>query len=147
MRDAGETQRANLREQGDMQRAGMLQSVGLANAATGAREADTRGRLAEGEIAERSLVSSLRSQYLNENDPAKREQLGQSLMTLQGREPQRPDTSLEQARMKSVSDLFKAYGEQMPLGPDKKTPIPFDEWAAPAMAMIGQQPGGGGRYQ
>lgn len=127
-----------MREQGDTQRAGMAQSVGLANAATNAREVDSQGRLTDVQVADQRMISSLRAEYLAEENPTTRERLGQALAMMAGRDPQ-PDTSLEQARIKAVSDLYKVYGEQAPVGADKKTPIPFEQWAGPAMAMMGQQ--------
>lgn len=69
----------------ETQRAGMNQQVGMANAATAGKEADVRMMGAKGLLADQQQVSALRDQYLAEQDPAKREQLGQSLLTLMGK--------------------------------------------------------------
>lgn len=75
------------RDEAETQRAGMNQQAGLAAAATASKEADVRMMGAKGLLADQQQVSALRDQYLAEQDPAKREQLGQSLLTLMGKSP------------------------------------------------------------
>lgn len=75
------------RDEAETQRAGMNQQAGLAAAATASKEADVRMMGAKGLLADQQQVSALREQYLAEQDPAKREQLGQSLLTLMGKSP------------------------------------------------------------
>lgn len=52
--------------------------------------------------------------------------------------PESQDSGLEQARMKAVTDLFGEYSKDQAML-KKEDRVPFDQWAAPAMEMMGAQ--------
>lgn len=50
----------------------------------------------------------------------------------------RDDATRQYQQQRVRADLLKAYSETRPVGNDGKTPVPFDEWAQPAL-QSGQQ--------
>lgn len=50
----------------------------------------------------------------------------------------RDDATRQYQQQRVMADLLKAYSETRPVGNDGKTPVPFDEWAQPAL-QSGQQ--------
>lgn len=50
----------------------------------------------------------------------------------------RDDATRQYQQQRVMADLFKAYSEAQPVGNDGKTPVPFEQWAQPAL-QSGQQ--------
>lgn len=92
----------------------------------------------QGQLTEQQRRSSLIDAVMNETDPAKRAAAERNIRLLSGNVPQE-STKLEEARMGLVGELMKSYSQQPPLDPKTREPIPFEEFARPALAMAGQQ--------
>lgn len=125
--------------QTDVQR----QRLGIDQQEVGARAltAGLQGEMTRSQLAEQQRIGKLRDAYMAETDPSKKEQMGRALLTLQGKEPRQERDEETKARYGLISELAKSYGTMPPMGPDGK-PIPFEQYAEPALRMAGGNRGG-----
>lgn len=111
-------------------------------AGTRALTAGLQGEMTRSQLAEQQRIGKLRDAYMAEPEGSpKREQIGRALLMLQGKEPRQERDEETKARYGLISELAKSYGTMPPTGPDGK-PIPFEQYAEPALRMAGGNRGG-----
>jgi len=99
-------------------------------------------QIKQGQLKDSQLRAQLRDRLLTAS-PEDQAVIARQIAAMDGKYQDRDGAEVTKARMSLVGDLLKAYNGPagVPLGPDKQ-PIPFEQFAAPAMAAaLGQQQG------
>lgn len=99
-------------------------------------------QIKQGQLKDSQMRAQLRDRLLTAS-PEEQAVIARQIAAMDGKYQDRDGAEVTKARMSLVGDLLKAYNGPagVPLGPDKQ-PIPFEQFAAPAMAAaMGQQQG------
>jgi hypothetical protein len=83
--------------------------------------------------------ATLEDRAINGKTASERQQALEALRALSGAREPKQDTTVEKARMDMVGSLYKTYNEQLAMLGKGETMPPFEQWAAPALQMAGQQ--------
>ena len=114
-------------------------------AGTRALTAGLQGEMTRSQLAEQQRIGKLRDAYMAEPEGSpRREQIGRALLMLQGKEPRQERDEETKSRYSLIGELAKSYNTMPPMGPDGK-PIPFEQYAEPALRMAGGNRGGNGQ--
>lgn len=91
-------------------------------------------QIKQGQLKDSQMRAQLRDRLLTAS-PEDQAVIARQIAAMDGRYQDRDGAEVTKARMSLVGDLLKAYNGPagVPLGPDKQ-PIPFEQFAAPAMA-------------
>lgn len=91
-------------------------------------------QIKQGQLKDSQMRAQLRDRLLTAS-PEDQAVIARQIAAMDGKYQDRDGAEVTKARMSLVGDLLKAYNGPagVPLGPDKQ-PIPFEQFAAPAMA-------------